>query len=283
MILVTVGTGFLGKDLVPELMKIDDVRVVSRGMRKAPFEVMKGDISDPEFCKKVVKGVDCVFHLAKFKGHTYPYEKHYKTTVLGTKNLIEAAIEEGVKKFIHMSTAAVTVKNETPYVRAKKDAEKIVKDSWDKITAPILRPSLIYDRSVIRKMKKQARLPFPHVKQKIHMSYKKSVIEALIGAMKYGKSEVYNVEDKEPVYLTELYEEIAKPGKIFYTPSQGIWLLILLGYPVKFISNLLGIKPPFTPEYIRYIFEDREYDISKAVKTLKYKPVDSLETVKMLK
>lgn len=284
MILVTGGTGFLGRALVPEFMKLDDVRVISRrSISGEGYEVVVGDISDYSFVEKAMKDVDYVFHLAKFKGHNFPYEKHYNTTVLGTRNVMSAAKKTGVKKIIHMSSNGVKMKHVTPYARAKLEAEKIVKKSWDEIEAPIIRAPLIYDKTIVRKLKKYSWFPFPYKKQKVHLAYKSSVVEALIGAMKHGKSEIYEVGDKESILLTELYKELARPRPMLFVPPQVIWLMIAMGYPTQLISNALRIKPPITPTFVKYMFEDRILDIEKAVNTLKYEPVDTLETIRKLK
>jgi nucleoside-diphosphate-sugar epimerase len=283
MILVTGGTGFIGKELVPELQRIDDVRVISRSRFDAPYEVMSGDIYDYSFVRKAMKDVDYVFHLAKYKGHNFPYHRHHPITVLGTKNIMTAARIEGVKKVVHMSTAGVGMKNVTPYAKAKAEAEKIVKAEWGQIEAPIVRASLVYDGDVVEKLRKYSFFPFPYKKQKVHLSFKPSVVQALVGAMRYGRSEVYEVGDKEPVLLTDLYKELAKPRPMLFLPPQVIWLLVGLGYPVQAAYNLAGKKPPFTPTFVKYTFEDRVLDIQNAVNTLKYVPVDTLETVRMLK
>ncbi|MFH0986631.1 MAG: NAD-dependent epimerase/dehydratase family protein [Candidatus Micrarchaeota archaeon] len=289
MILVTGGTGFLGKALVPELEKIDDVRVMSRGEKKDSFsgfsgaEIVKADITDKKQVAKAMKGADYVFHLAKFKGHNYPYEKHYPTTVLGTRNVVECAVKEDVEKLIHMSSAGVEMKNITPYSAAKEEAEVTVMRRWHELTMPIIRSTMIYDRSVIKKLNRYTYLPFPHVKQKVHMAYKGAVVRALVNAMKYGKSDVYYALDKRSIMLTQLMKEIASPRPVIPIPAQTIYLLAALGYPVKYIFNAAGAKPPFTPEFVRYTFEDRSFDIAKSVKILKYNPVDTIDTVKKIK
>lgn len=101
--------------------------------------------------------------------------------------------------------------------------------------------------------------------------------------MKHGKSEIYDVGDKEPVLLTELYKELARPRPMLFVPPQMIQLLVGLGYPTKFFCDALGIKPPITPTFVKYMFEDRILDIEKAVKTFGYEPVDTLEMVRKLK
>lgn len=307
VILVTGGTGYLGRRLVEELLKIDKVRVFTRqkdnalGFRlgqsttlspasnkrlltNAKTEIFTGNITKFEDVDKAMKGIDFVFHLAKWKGHNAPYEKHYPITVLGTENVMKAAVKNKVKKVIFMSTIAVTGKNATPYVRAKRDAEEIVKKYWTKIDAPVIRAALIYDKEKIKKLKRFTYFPFPYKRQKLRLSYKDSVIEALIGAMKYGKSKIYNVADKNSVTLVELFKEIARPRRILFVP----WPLVvypgaLAAFPVAVFYRIAGKIPPFTPRFIFYTFEDRVFDISESVKELKYEPVDTIETIRRLK
>jgi nucleoside-diphosphate-sugar epimerase len=279
MILVTGGTGFLGNGLVRQLRKEDKVRIFTR--QNIPHAIT-GNITDYHSVYDAVKDADVVFHLAAESDHFAPYEQHYRTTIAGTRNVMKAAEKTGVK-VVYMSSAVLKNKNKTNYVLAKTEAEKIAKSYWGKIEVPIIRASLIYDKTVLEKLKKLTYLPFPCVKQKIHLSYKESVVRALIGAMKYGKSEIYEVGDKKPVLLTELVKELAAPRPVLWLPPQTVWLLIGLSYPVYWLSRLFRIRPPITPTFIRYLFEDRQLDTKKAVRKLRYKPVDTLEMVRKLK
>ncbi len=278
MILVTGGTGFLGSALVKELRKSNEVRVFAK---HAGIGVVQGDVADYGSVYSAMDGADVVIHLAAESDHFAPYERHRKTTVLGTSNVMKAAAKRGIK-VIYMSSAAARNENQTNYVRAKTEAEKIARSYWGKIDVPIIRASLIYDGAVIGKLKKLTYLPFPHKKQKIQLSYKDSVVQALMGAVKYGKSEIYEVGDKRPILLTDLIREIAKPRPVLWVPSQTIWIMIALAYLIDWLSRLLRIRPLITPTYIRYLFEDRQLETKKAVKTLHYKPVDTLEIVRKL-
>ena len=66
-----------------------------------------GDVRDKEALKAACQGVDYVFHLAALKHvpvcEDQPYEA-LKTNVIGTQNVIEAAIDNGVSKVINIST-----------------------------------------------------------------------------------------------------------------------------------------------------------------------------------
>jgi len=284
-ILVTGGTGFLGHDLVETLVSLGGhVRILTRrDIQDKRFDVVEGDVSDFESVKKAMKGVNAVIHLATNSDHFAPYSEHYRTTVQGTKNVLEAADALGIKRVVHMSTAAVTTKNKTNYTRAKAEAEAIAKNYWGKIKVPIIRASLIYDETTLKRLSRLSWLPFPYKRQRIHLSYKRSVVEALIGALKYGKSEIYTVADKAPILLTQLYKALARPRPMLWIPPQIIWLGIAIAYPVKWIARVAGVRPFVTPEFIKYAFEDRSFDIAKSVDELQYSPVDTLEIVNSFK
>ena len=120
-ILITGGTGSLGKALIHELMRTTNVRriaIYSRDELKqlnlrneiGEDERLRwfiGDVRDLERLKRALHGVDFVIHAAALKqvdtGEYNPME-FIKTNVLGSQNLIDASIEAGVKKVVALST-----------------------------------------------------------------------------------------------------------------------------------------------------------------------------------
>lgn len=118
-ILVTGGTGSWGIELVRQLLpqKPAEVVVFSRNEsaqvamnRKFDHDRLKfsiGDVRDRDALMKACEGMDIVFHLAALKHvpvcEEQPYEA-LKTNVIGTQNIIEAAIENGVGQVINIST-----------------------------------------------------------------------------------------------------------------------------------------------------------------------------------
>ena len=120
-ILITGGTGSLGKALVKELLENTNVRriaVFSRDELKqhnfrneigddSRLRWFIGDIRDVERLKRALHNVDYVIHAAALKqvdtGEYNPME-FIKTNVLGSQNVIDASIEVGVKRVVALST-----------------------------------------------------------------------------------------------------------------------------------------------------------------------------------
>lgn len=99
-VLVTGGTGFLGKYVVKELEK--------RGYR-VRVGSSKFDLREKKNCEKMVFGVQKVIHLAARVGgigsnQAFPGEFFYDNAVMGI-NLIEAARQKGIEKFVCVGTA----------------------------------------------------------------------------------------------------------------------------------------------------------------------------------
>ncbi len=119
-ILVTGGTGSFGKMFIKKVLAVHQVRkviVFSRDELKQ-FEMQKevqdprvrffiGDIRDPERLHRAFHGVDYIVHAAALKqvpACEYNPIEAVKTNVIGAQNIINAAIDNGIKKVIALST-----------------------------------------------------------------------------------------------------------------------------------------------------------------------------------
>jgi UDP-N-acetylglucosamine 4,6-dehydratase len=120
-VLITGGTGSLGKSLIEYLLQETRVRriaVFSRDELKqqhlrqqfhndSRLRWFLGDVRDLERLKRAFHGVDFVIHAAALKqvdtGEYNPME-FIKTNVLGSQNVIDASIEAGVKRVVALST-----------------------------------------------------------------------------------------------------------------------------------------------------------------------------------
>jgi nucleoside-diphosphate-sugar epimerase len=168
-IFISGASGFVGGRIVEVLTEASDVSIVAgvnnpnnaTRLSRYELEIAKCDLNDFESLNRAIKGCDAVIHCAV--GTAYGDDALiYKTTVEGTKNLLNASLNNGVKKFIHMSSlAAIDMENakgvldETSctestsqdiYAKSKLAAEKAVLEhaQTTNLDVTILRPTTIY-------------------------------------------------------------------------------------------------------------------------------------------
>ena len=118
-ILVTGGAGSIGRELVRTLLEMDPkaVRILDNNetglfdleqeLRSEKIRPLVGDVRDRDRLKRAFEGVNIVFHAAALKHvplcEFNPFDA-VKTNVLGTQNVLDAAIDEDVERFILIST-----------------------------------------------------------------------------------------------------------------------------------------------------------------------------------
>lgn len=119
VLLITGGTGSFGNTVVKSFIDkgLKEIRILSRDEKKQDdmrkkynnpkLKFYVGDVRDDKRVKEVMTGVDYVFHAAALKQvpscEFYPLEA-VKTNIIGTDNVLNAAIECNVKKVICLST-----------------------------------------------------------------------------------------------------------------------------------------------------------------------------------
>jgi uncharacterized protein YbjT (DUF2867 family) len=152
MILVTGASGFVGRHVV-ETLRADgrEVRALVRDERKGAnivkqgaTEAAVGDVTNPASLRAALSGCDTVIHLVAIR-QGRP-EQFQRVMVDGTRNLLAAAKEAGVKRFVHMSALGTSqqTKDLVPYFGAKWAMEQDVKASG--LPYVIFRPSFIFGR-----------------------------------------------------------------------------------------------------------------------------------------
>ena len=160
---VTGATGCVGRNLVDELLRdgwdlvvlhrksSDLARLEGCGVRYQPV-----DLHDPHSTMDGIgENVDAIFHVAGNTSHwSAEREEQWKDNVLATRNLVQAALEKRVKKFIFTSTGAtlsyqgadeqLTSKIKNSYVRTKRLAElEVYKGIEQGLYAVILQPIIV--------------------------------------------------------------------------------------------------------------------------------------------
>jgi uncharacterized protein YbjT (DUF2867 family) len=171
VILVTGATGFVGSHVVRALRAADrPVRVLARRPANAGelaepgVEVVEGDMTDAESLRRAVEGAETVVHLVAIRSGSS--EQFAAIMSGGTRDLVAAAREAGVRRFVHMSalTTSEQTKSLVPYYGAKWEMEQAVKESG--LEYVIFRPSFIFarDGGILPTFRRLARLaPFTPV------------------------------------------------------------------------------------------------------------------------
>lgn len=120
--LVTGAAGFIGSNLCEALLKkgckvkaLDDLSTgkqenIDLFLENPNYTFIKGDIKDLEVCLKACEGVDYVLHQAAWGSVPRSLEMplfYNKNNIEGTLNMLEAARQNGVKKFVYASSSSV--------------------------------------------------------------------------------------------------------------------------------------------------------------------------------
>jgi uncharacterized protein YbjT (DUF2867 family) len=151
VILVTGGTGFVGPKIVHALRAEERaVRVLARKperheqLRAWGCEVVGGDMTDSDSLRRAVQGCEAVVHLvAILFGSPDTFER---VMVQGTRDLVAAAEEAGVRRFVLMSALGTSEESKglTSYFHAKWEEEQAVKGS--SLEHFVFRPSFVFGR-----------------------------------------------------------------------------------------------------------------------------------------
>ena len=150
-VLVTGGTGFVGPHIVRRLVdEGHQVRLLERepGSRQRAAlpaqEAVQGDVTDPASLRRAVEEQEVVVHLvAIINGRPEEFERVMSQ---GTRDLVAAAKEAGVRRFVLMSALGTSeeTKELVPYYRAKWAMELAVKNSG--LEHVIIRPSFAFGK-----------------------------------------------------------------------------------------------------------------------------------------
>ena len=307
-VLVTGATGFVGPNLVYRLCAEGyRVRTLSIDEPETDLfpdnvEVQVGDITDVATVKTAVEGIGVVFHLAALLHIINPsqlQEREYtRINVMGTKTLVEAAIQAGVKRLVFFSTISVygpsngrtitestSPRPDTIYSQTKLSAERLVLDAINKEGQPlgvVLRLGAVYAARVkgnykrlVHSLASNRFIPIGKGKNRRTLIYDKDVaLAAILSAQHPGAAgKIYNVTDGQFHSVKEIINAICralrrKPPKLFLPPGP----IRVAASPVDGIAGLVGVSLPGLKDALSKYCEDIAVDGSRIIGELGFRP-----------
>ena len=247
------------------------------------LNVILGDITDPFWTLDVLKNCDVVFHLAALIAVPYSYHapaSYIRTNVDGTLNVAQAALKNGIKRFVHTSTSEVygtaqyTPLNEehplhaqSPYAASKIAADKVIESfvcSYDLPTV-IVRPFNTYGP------RQSARAVIPNI-----------IMQALSG--NHVKLGALNPV-RDFTFITDTVDGFIKAGEADGTIGETINLgsgeAVSVGDLAQMIFEILKVSPAIVRDIQRVRPKASEVMEliscnAKAAKLLHWKPTISL-------
>ncbi len=304
MIFVTGGTGFLGRNLLPLLIKSGyHVRALTRNPAQHPWlsdlnvEIIQADVTDRQAMFEAAAGCQYVIHAAgkfRFWGNQQQFEQ---TNVLGSKNVMDAALAADVEKFIHISTVVVIGHPQSDkeidethpaspadaYQESKLAAERVALDYHDEQGLPvvILRPGAFYgphghyafNKMFFEDPLRGLPLGVNGGRYYTFPAYIKDVAQAIIQSLDKGRAgEIYNICSQ---YLThrEVDQIIAKEAGLsgFHLYMPG-WIMIPFARVLTLLGNLVGREPKYPITLRSYIFNNWCVSTEKAKRELGFVP-----------
>lgn len=154
MILVTGAAGFAGSRIIARLVEQDAqpralVRSSAQAQARLPqhgVDVVVGDTTRPETLPSAVAGVETIIHCAFITADRKqkPGVNYYETNVTGTRNLIAAAKDAGVKRVIELGGLGTQPSAPGTYMETRYLADEAIKSSG--LTWSILGPSIQFGK-----------------------------------------------------------------------------------------------------------------------------------------
>jgi uncharacterized protein YbjT (DUF2867 family) len=273
-IVVTGGTGFIGREVVKRLLETPgaSLAVTTRdpgrddpwGGRVERFQAFAGD---PLSLGKAFTGAEVVVHAIQFPNHPVEDPAHGRSYLevdgAGTKVAVAVAKKLGVRRFVYLSGAGAGRGLAKPWFRAKDMAEAAIRESG--MEHALVRPSWIYgagDRSMSRFVAFVRWLPVVPVigdgTTPVFPIYVKDVARCVAQAVlrEDVKDKAFDLGGPERLTMDEIIRTVQKVlGRRRRLLHHPAWLMKLLVMPMALLP-----EPILSPGAIDFILQEVDLD-----------------------
>ncbi|MCA9213421.1 MAG: NAD-dependent epimerase/dehydratase family protein [Planctomycetales bacterium] len=311
--LVTGATGFIGGHLLDRLLQETDERIrvlcrrpTERLTSNPRLEIIIGDLGDPAAVNKAVAGVDRIYHV----GGTVHGEPHdfYRGSVIGTKNIVDAALKHEVQQLIHISSLSVLhsakfrkkdrITETWPlepkaearghYTQTKLEAEKIVVDAAKQYKLPvvILRPAEVIGAGApllspgVAKKVKNRLLILGDGTLSVPLVNVHDLVDAIciVCDKNVFDGSIYHIVDEQQLSQNELAAKyVAMTGDKLTITHVPRWFLSLAAIGIQCLCGVLKRPAPLSLYRLKSALSKRNFDCAKAHREIGWIPQRGLD------
>jgi nucleoside-diphosphate-sugar epimerase len=307
MLLVTGGTGFLGRNFLEQTSEpcIFTGRDRTKGLEIAhltghcflPIDLTQnelGEIAD-------LGAVTGVVHCAALSSPWGSYENFYRMNVLATRFLLEFAVSRGIERFVHISTPSLyfdfqnrqmiretfcPAKPVNHYARTKQMAEAEVFCFSQRLHTTVLRPRGIFgkhDTTIFPRLVALgdgAGIPLSrNGNAVVDVTHVDNVVHAIHQALRchHDSGRVYNITNDQPMRVIDLIERLSYVlGREMKVRSVPGALIGGIARVMEVVGRITGNEPSLTGYTAALLRYDQTLDITEARIELNYHPVKKI-------
>lgn len=286
-----------GADLVALVRASSDTReLTTHGIRCVALSLLDADaVAD------ALAGIDVVFHIAAaYRAEHSDVDEFHQVNVEATRVLLDAAVRNGVKRFVHCSTVGVQGAIDEPpasesyrlapgdhYQQSKLDGEQLAMSYADRdIEVTVVRPVGIYgpgDERFLKLFKAIDRNLFLMIgsgETLYHLTYIDDLVKGFTLAAHHpaAPGEVFTICGARYTTLNELTDAIAqamgRTRRRWKVPSLPV---VWAAHVCDWVCKRIGVAPPLYPRRVEFFLLDRAFTHAKASQYLGYEPSVGLE------